>query len=263
MTSIYGHFEAVAPVYRQLRTTDEAPIRAIRSSLDHKIGLRVADIGCGTGRYSQLLYDYLEPTARMYCIDFNHAMLGQLRSELSPSELSDFELIQGSATNLPLANGCLDVITSFNAIHHFDLTGFLSEISRVLDEGGQAFLYTRLRDQNASTIWGRFFPQFCEKESRLYTLPQLVESIDRYFRPAHLSARPFLMRRQLSLEGLVEQARGRHYSTFSLYTPDAFEYALKEFQRNITRVFPDLNSIQWTDSNTLISLSPPWKTYSA
>jgi ubiquinone/menaquinone biosynthesis C-methylase UbiE len=257
MISTYQHFETVAPVYRQLRTTDEAPIRAIRSLLGAKVGLRVSDIGCGTGRYSQLLHDYLTPVAKMYCIDFNHAMLEQLRSELRPSERDNFQLIQGSATDLPLADGSLDVVTSFNAIHHFDLTDFLSEISRVLDKNGQAFLYTRLQDQNASNIWGRSFPQFCEKEGRLYTLPQLVECIERYFGPAHLSARPFFMRRQSSLDALIEQARGRHYSTFSLYTPDEFEDALDGFQRNIIREFPDLNAIQWTDSNTLISLSPP------
>ena len=163
MISTYQHFETVAPVYRQLRTTDEAPIRAIRSLLGAKVGLRVSDIGCGTGRYSQLLHDYLTPVAKMYCIDFNHAMLEQLRSELRPSERDNFQLIQGSATDLPLADGSLDVVTSFNAIHHFDLTDFLSEISRVLDKMASIFIHQAPRDQKRFKHLGQIFPSVLRK----------------------------------------------------------------------------------------------------
>ena len=51
--TVGDHFERVA-VYESLRTTDEAPVRAIGQFLPDRpvTGL---DIGCGTGRYTRLL----------------------------------------------------------------------------------------------------------------------------------------------------------------------------------------------------------------
>ena len=62
---------------------------------------------------------------------------------------------------------------SFNAIHHFSLQNFLKESSRVLKNNGKLFIYTRLRDQNARTIWGMHFPLFDKKENRLYELDEI------------------------------------------------------------------------------------------
>lgn len=255
MQSVQEHFTSVAPVYRQLRTTDEAPIDEIRRSLGHKIGLRVADIGCGTGRYSQLLFDYLGPDTTMFCVDFTRAMLDEMVSLVDPDILPRFAPMRASASELPFADGSLDVITTFNAIHHFDVDGFLSEVRRVLKPDGKAFLYTRLRDQNETHIWGRYFPNFCEKEDRLYTESELRHYISNYFESSNLSFTPFSFRRRASIEELLEQAEGRHYSTFSLYDLDEFNYSLREFERGIREAYPDPSSIRWTDFYTLVSLS--------
>ena len=57
-------------------------------------------------------------------------------------------------------------------------------------------------------------------------------------------------RRRASLERLIEQARNRHYSTFALYEPDAFEDALAAFRAAVERCFAD--SVEWYDENILI-----------
>ena len=56
-------------------------------------------------------------------------------------------------------------------------------------------------------------------------------------------------RRRSSLERLVEQACSRHYSTFSLYDPDAFEEAMAAFQIKVRRQFAD--AVEWHDENVL------------
>ncbi|MFQ5933587.1 MAG: class I SAM-dependent methyltransferase [Dehalococcoidia bacterium] len=255
MLDSHEHFTSVAPDYRRLRTTDEEPIKAIHNALDGVPKLVVADIGCGTGRYSQLLYEYLGPGTRMFCVDATRAMLDELGAAIHPDTLPNFVPIQARASALPFGDNTMDVITSFNAIHHFDLAGFLTDASRVLKEDGNVFLYTRLREQNAKTIWGRFFPNFCEMETRLYTRSELLDYINRHFQPARLFVTPFSFYRQASLEALLEQAKGRHYSTFSLYDQDEFDCALREFERGIREAYSDPYTVGWTESYTLLSLA--------
>jgi hypothetical protein len=57
----------------------------------------------------------------------------------------------------------LDAMVTFNAIHHFILSDFLGETSRVLQDNGHLFICTRLRSQNERDIWGRFFPNSVKK----------------------------------------------------------------------------------------------------
>ena len=58
---------------------------------------------------------------------------------------------------LPFPSASCDAITCFNAVHHFDLPRFMSEVSRVLTPSGQLVLYTRTPEQNRRTIWAGTF----------------------------------------------------------------------------------------------------------
>src|SRR2546429_7085390 len=73
------HFERVAVVYESLRTTDEAPVRAIGQLLPGRpvTGL---DTGCGTGRYTRLLRALLPDGSLLAAADVSAAMLAQLRT---------------------------------------------------------------------------------------------------------------------------------------------------------------------------------------
>src|SRR5512142_844735 len=77
--SVVGHFERVAAAYESLRTTDEAPVRAIGQLLPHRpvAGL---DVGCGTGRYTRLLRAVLPTGSRLAAADVSAAMLAQLQA---------------------------------------------------------------------------------------------------------------------------------------------------------------------------------------
>lgn len=57
--------------------------------------------------------------------------------------------------------------------------------------------------------------------------------------------------RTTDLPRLLEQARNRHYSTFSLYDPEEFEIALDQFTENLRANYDDLENVTWRDENTL------------
>ena len=71
-----------------------------------------------------------------------------------------------------------NLVTAFNCVHHFDLGRFLAAAARVLQPGGQLFIYTRTPQQNARTIWGRY-PGFTEHEQRLHSEAAIRDAVRR------------------------------------------------------------------------------------
>ena len=171
------HFEQVAAVYESLRTTDEAPVRAIGQFLPGRpvTGL---DVGCGTGRYTRLLRGLLPDGSLLVAADVSAAMLAQLRAASRGHALGMVPLL-AAAEELPLRTASLDLVTAFNCVHHFDLGRFLAAAARVLQPGGQLFIYTRTPQQNARTIWGRYFPGFTGHEQRLHSQANIRDAVRR------------------------------------------------------------------------------------
>lgn len=114
------------------------------------------------------------------------------------------------------------------------------------------FIYTRFRSQNARNIWGRFFPGFSEKETRLYELPELKQVIAGFPELEIGEIKYFRFPRVASLDWLLKQARHHHYSTFSLYREDEFRIALEQFEKNLRMHFEDVNRITWVDENVML-----------
>jgi ubiquinone/menaquinone biosynthesis C-methylase UbiE len=213
----------------------------------------MADIGCGDGRYSLEFLRRIGDKCYLHCIDDNENMLTSLKDYLTDQNITNFCTRQGDANRMPLDNDSMDCIVTFNAIHHFDVPKFLSESVRSLNVDGRLFIYTRLRNQNARSIWGEHFPLFAQIETRLYELNELKQHIQDADMRIH-STRVFGYHRTSSLSRLVTQAENNHYSTFAMYSKEAFQESLMTFQKNIKDNFDDLEQIKWTDENILIEI---------
>ena len=248
------HFAAVAPVYRDVRTTDEAPVRFVRDVLKGRDRIQAADVGCGDGRYDILLFRYLK-NLRLTCIDISSAMLEALSRHLGAQGIRDFTTMAASVDDLDLAAESLDCVFTFNAVHHFSFADFLTRAGHALRPKGRIFIYTRTPEQNARSIWGRLFPEFCEREQRLYDLSAMIGWVDGAADLRLVTTKTFRYPRRASLERLLIQARSRHYSTFSLYEDDEFERACRAFEDGVRRQHSDLDAIEWSDENTLLEIA--------
>src|SRR6266699_1677919 len=239
------HFERVAVVYESLRTTDEAPVRAIGRLLPGRpvTGL---DTGCGTGRYTRLLRAVLPDGSRLAAADVSAAMLAQLKATNRGHALEVVPLL-AAAEQLPVRAASLDVVTAFNCVHHFDLGPFLAAAARVLAPGGQLFIYTRTPQQNARTIWGRYFPGFTEHEQRLHSQAAIRDAVRRTGGLTMITAQTFQHPRTSTARRLQAQAEGRHYSTFSLYTPEELRTSIATFLARLPSA-----EVCWVDEHLLI-----------
>jgi SAM-dependent methyltransferase len=162
------HFASVAPRYDALRDTDHDAVLLIRDRLPNEPLVGV-DVGAGTGRYRELLRRVLPERSWVLAADRSHAMLTSRRCEPGMA-------LRCEAERLPSADGSVGFVTTFNAVHHFDLGRFTDEVARVLRPGGDLFVYTRTPEQHAKSMWGRAFPGFVSHESRLHDETTLVRS---------------------------------------------------------------------------------------
>ena len=250
---MYDHFSTIASKYRSVRTLDTKPISHIKDKLKEKSKINMADIGCGDGRYSLEFLRRFDDSFYIHCVDYNEKMLESLEDYLIEQNTTNFCVRHGDANRLPLESDSMDCIVTFNAIHHFDITKFLSEVLRSLKDDGHLFIYTRLRNQNSRNIWGEHFPLFADMENRLYELDELKQHIQEADMNIH-STRVFGYSRTSNLDRLVHQAQNNHYSTFALYDKETFDESLDIFQQNIKKNFDDLEQIKWYDENILLEI---------
>jgi len=237
------HFAVVAARYQSLRDTDHEPVRHIRDHFPDRrlVGL---DVGAGTGRYTQLLVEQLDGRASILAADLSHPMLRTLQQHVPTGDVA----VRCESERLPIRDGAVDFVTTFNAVHHFELDRFVEEVARVLAPNGHLFVYTRTPQQNAQSIWGRAFPGFTSRETRLHDEATLCHALSR-LGTVHSSS--FSFSRRATPARLTERVRGCFYSTFALYEPDELETALRRFLQTIG----GRDEVCWQDHNLLVHVT--------
>ncbi len=102
-------------------------IEFIRAKTELKPGSVVADIGSGTGIFSQQL---LDNEFSVYGVEPNDEMRKQAERTLANYE--GFQSISGNATNTGLPDQCVELITVAQALHWFDPEPSKREFLRIL-----------------------------------------------------------------------------------------------------------------------------------
>lgn len=123
-------FGAVASAYAGLRP--RYPEDAVRWALEPAgkdiAGLRVVDLGAGTGILTELL---IRLGADVTAVEPDESMRAEFRRRLPSARL-----LAGSAEDMPLPAGSADAVLCGQALHWFNLELALPEIARVLVGGG-------------------------------------------------------------------------------------------------------------------------------
>jgi SAM-dependent methyltransferase len=96
---------------------------------------KVADIGSGTGIFTELL---IENNNRVYAVEPNVAMRAE--AERLFGSFRNFHSIDGTAENTTLEDESVEVITCAQAFHWFDVKKARKEFLRILDPDGWVVL---------------------------------------------------------------------------------------------------------------------------
>ena len=121
----------------------------------------IADIGSGTGKFAKHL---LERGSQVYCVEPNDDMRQTAEKELGCYE--NFHSVAGNAQCTNLDDGFVDFVTTAQAFHWFDVSGFKRECMRIMKKGGRVLLIWNIRDesdvvnQELQEIYLRYCPNF-------------------------------------------------------------------------------------------------------
>ena len=132
---------AVRATYDRIGThfaeTRVNPWPEVEDFLDGRTGEVGLDVGCGNGRHTEPLARRCDRTVGL---DASHALLdvARDRNRARPS------LLQGDASQLPLASGCVDLAVYVATLHHLPTragrVASLTDLARVLAPGGRALV---------------------------------------------------------------------------------------------------------------------------
>ncbi len=130
-------YRRVAGIYDRLFEPINSGLRVLGTRmLPPQAGLHVLDVGCGTGAHLEV---YRKAGCRLHGIDTSPSMLEIARRRLG----EDADLHLGDATDMPFANGVIDLACCMLVLHEMDHAirmATLGEMKRVVKPGGHLLL---------------------------------------------------------------------------------------------------------------------------
>jgi ubiquinone/menaquinone biosynthesis C-methylase UbiE len=96
---------------------------------------RVLDVGCGTGQFAVAIAPLV---AHATGADLTPAMLDKARAQQAKAGVVNVDWLQADSTDLPVADGAFDIVTSRSMLHHAaDPAATLAEMRRACTPGGR------------------------------------------------------------------------------------------------------------------------------
>ena len=111
--------------------------------LEFTDGMRIADLGCGTGKQLFALAERVSPDTELIGIDISAAAVSEVNDRARREGRSNVRALRASLDDCPAAlpDGSFDLLLSTYAVYYSrDLTRLLEGLRQVLSPGGSMFL---------------------------------------------------------------------------------------------------------------------------
>jgi ubiquinone/menaquinone biosynthesis C-methylase UbiE len=140
-------WQGAAWLERAEREQEERGSRLL-PELGLKPGMRVADIGAGTGYYARRIAPLVGPAGKVYAVEVQPEMITMLDAASKRAGLGNVEPVLGAVDNVKLADAAIDVALMVDVYHELEYPHeMLASIVRALRPGGRvAFVEYRAED---------------------------------------------------------------------------------------------------------------------
>ena len=141
-----NRFDGKGEVYAKGRPSYADGLFAyMRNTLHITAGSVLADIGSGTGIFTQQLLNF---GCKAFAVEPNRDMRKKAEEKLSHNK--NFISVDGSASHMGLPDHSVDLITAAQAFHWFEPEAFRRECRRVLKPGGKVMIVYNSRHESAA-----------------------------------------------------------------------------------------------------------------
>jgi len=119
-------------------------------------GRTVVDFGCGSGENSLLL---ARRGANVIGVDISESLIRVAQRRLEVNGIGGrAQFVVGSAHDLPIKDGTVDVVLGIAILHHLDLNATSNEVHRILKPRGRAIFKEPVRDSRLLRTMRRLIP---------------------------------------------------------------------------------------------------------
>jgi predicted methyltransferase len=168
---------------RTERQQEEEPDRAL-DLIGLQPGMRVADVGAGSGYMTTRLSPRVGPTGKVYANDVQPALLQIVRQKASNQGLSNIELVLGTETDARLPEGAIDLALLVDVYHEFSHPQeMLRSIRRSLKPDGRLVLIEYRKEDPSIPIADRHRLSAADARKEIgaegFTFDQLISGLPR------------------------------------------------------------------------------------
>jgi len=188
ITSMKNYLSHFPSLDEHVRVADELPFWSapfglkLLDLIDYKPAISAIDIGFGTGFPLTELAMRLGDSSTVYGIDPWKTAIARANEKISHYGLTNIRIFEGTAEEIPLDNGSIDLIVSNNGLNNVrDMERVISECSRIIKAGGQ-FVQTMNLDKSMF----EFYDQLEQVLSEMH----LDKEIDLMYRHIYQKRKP-------------------------------------------------------------------------
>ncbi len=132
-------------------------------------GMRILEVGCGTGRATidLGLYKMVGLHGQVVALDPSRALLDRLQAKIRDAAIKNIEVVQSRAEELPFPDNTFDATCAVLSLHFTDIEQAVAEMSRVTKPGGLVSAFcpapnADARDIPMAALWFRPLVELAE-----------------------------------------------------------------------------------------------------
>ena len=128
--------------------------QAILKAMDLKPGMRVADVGAGSGLFTVLFADAVGDDGWVYAVDIAPKIVGFIAERADKAGIENITPVLCDQNSVNLAPESVDVLFVCDVYHHFESPADTNRtLFRALRPGGRLVLIDFVRDPATSSEW--------------------------------------------------------------------------------------------------------------
>jgi len=127
----------------------------IVDAIDLRQGIRVADIGAGTGLFTTEIAKRIGPQGAVFAVDIVPAFLDRIRERIAEEGLHNVTVVQGKERETALEPASIDLAFMCNTYHHLEYPhAYMRSLYRTLRPGATLVLidYDRIEGETSPAI---------------------------------------------------------------------------------------------------------------